>query len=408
MWTWGQDGKPQIKDVGIWVICTGIQADAPMRQTLARNILPGGERSCEACGIVGHKGELNAVKYLGYSRPCNAEVRHHSTGKQYANCQAWGCGHIVAGSIQRPVALRPLSDRERDGLSTHLTADQHSQRDQYVEKEARALSTGSGAGDASKAARRVDAMMKAQGSRGQDEFSRAGIVYWDVRWMFPAAVYHLFYLGIAKDALKWVNVRLAPPSRVSGEPALLFPFKQPSNTRSIIRARLGQFVLRSSPSCIMVDFTSHLGHMSMNEMQLSFEVGVPYLVHDLRSFGVPPEATAMLLLLRYGMLCLTRLEPSDDHAEYMEHLREGTLCLTAYAAIAEAHGSGVKYGLNQFSHTWKLHRACCHLEHEIIARGHPIQSSDAWVERAIRRGGQTACKCEHMTRTPCSIRCAGS
>jgi predicted kinase len=76
---------------------------------------------------------------------------------------------------------------------------------------------------------------------------------------------------------------------------------------------------------------------------------------------------------------------------------EGRAALTAYAAIAQhLHGRTDK-GLSQFSFTWKLHVACSHLLDQIIGSGHPIQASDAWVERMMRHKACTVVKSVHIT-----------
>ena len=66
--------------VGVWVLCVGFQADAPMRQALIRGLAPAAALGCDECGIVGVKGTWNAIKYLGYCRPCDHNVRDPKTG----------------------------------------------------------------------------------------------------------------------------------------------------------------------------------------------------------------------------------------------------------------------------------------------------------------------------------------
>ena len=58
-------GKDVLEKVGVWVVCSGIQADGPMRQLLCRSLAPAAERGCDCCGILAKKGSWNATKYLG-------------------------------------------------------------------------------------------------------------------------------------------------------------------------------------------------------------------------------------------------------------------------------------------------------------------------------------------------------
>jgi hypothetical protein len=114
-------------------------------------------------------------------------------------------------------------------------------------------------------------------------------------------------------------------------------------------------------------------------------------------FGVPAAATAMWLLLRHGMMCYTRLVRGEAYDDYEQRIFQGRASLTAYAAIAQyLHGKADK-GLSQFSFTWKLHVACSHLVDQILGSGHPIQASDAWVERMMRHKACTVVKCAHIT-----------
>jgi hypothetical protein len=64
MWV-TKGGKEVLEKVGVWVICTGIQADAPMRQLLTRSLGCAAARGCDRCGLLAKKGSYNATKYLG-------------------------------------------------------------------------------------------------------------------------------------------------------------------------------------------------------------------------------------------------------------------------------------------------------------------------------------------------------
>ena len=395
MWHIAPDGSATIKDVGLWVVCSGIQADGPMRQLLMRNVGVTGGRGCDNCGITAVKGEWNATKYLGYSEPCEAQLRDLESGKHHTQCKAWASGVVVQGSYKRPFA------RAAHGIieTVHLTADQKVQRDRFVEAEEHAIRENNAEAAAS---RKVDEMMLQEGSRGLNEFSRAGVPYWDAKLMFPVAVYHCLYLGIAKDFVRWWNVRLGVTAASQSEP-LKVAFSAPRDVRTLVKARCAHFVLRNKPDCIMVDFTAYIGSMSMSEVQLLYEVGVPYYCHDLRQFGVPGAATAMWLLLRHGMMCFTRLVPGESHEEYVARLREGRAALSAYGATAQVlHGKSAT-GFNQFSFTWKLHSSSGHICNQIRGTGHPIQASDAWVERMMRHDACTVVKYDPSLQSSCQI-----
>lgn len=65
MWVPDNDGGERLEKVGVWVVTSGIQADAPMRQMLIRGLAPTAERGCDECGILAKKGSWNSGKYLG-------------------------------------------------------------------------------------------------------------------------------------------------------------------------------------------------------------------------------------------------------------------------------------------------------------------------------------------------------
>jgi hypothetical protein len=228
------------------------------------------------------------------------------------------------------------------------------------------------------------------GSKGQSEHDKSRLGYWHVRMHSPFAVYHCLYLGVAKDFISWLLVRIGVQPKPKDP--LIMPFGRPKDTHRLLQARRGHFVLRNKPDCIMVDFTQNLGSMTMSEMQLLFEVGVPYLCHDLAAFGVPAEAVTMWLLLRHGMLLLTRLL-SDTVKEYRAQLKEAQACLVAFAAMAERIHCTQPYGASQFKFTWKLHVCCAHLARQAEESGHAMQASDTWVEQLMRQKACQICKC---------------
>jgi hypothetical protein len=324
-----------------------------------------------------------------FAKPCTVELRHPDTGEIWGECSAYATGTVVSRSNKR--LTRDASPHN----NMHFSTFQMKQRDSAVEAKAEAINTRRRHRLISKevAEKELEAVCMGAGSRGQSEHDKSGLGYWDVRMHQPFAVYHCLYLGIAKDFLSWVLVRLGV--REAPKDPLVLPFKRPRDVKRLLQARRHHFVLRNKPDCIMVDFTQHLGSMSMSEMQLLFEVGVPYFCHDLSSFGVPLEVLVMWLLLRHGMMLLTRVMEFEDRRAYRNQLMEARACLFAYAATAEhLHSTGPNDpGVSQFKFTWKLHVSACHLCIQALDCGHAQQSSDCWVERIMRHKACRICKC---------------
>lgn len=372
---------PELKHVGVWVISWGTQGDAPMRQMLSRSLGTAAERGCDECGILACKGKSNATKYTGYIKPCPVELWDDS-GRLHGRALGWASGAVESGSCKRPFG-------QNAPFTVHyLSSEQRTMRDRVVDKEADRL-TKLYKNDKDRAASEIDALAMRSGTRGESETAKSGLHYWDDASCHPVAIYHAAHLGASKDAARWVNVRCGVGTQPAGE--LVLPFKQPKTVRGLLQARRFHFVLRNKPDCIMVDFTTHLGSMSMSEMQLMFEVGVPYYVHDLVAFGVPRAVGVMLLLLRQGMLCFTRMQ-SEDSQVYKEQLRQGRACMFAYGAVAEYFHARVENGISQFWFTWKLHKLQ-HLADQLISRGFTSEASDIWVERLMRHKASMAIKC---------------
>jgi hypothetical protein len=366
----------------VWVVICGVQGDAPMRMLLSRGLGTAAERGCDECGILANKGKSNATKYTGYCAPCKVEVRDKG-GKYWGEASGYACGSLVKGSNTRPFG------GAREPVKTHfLSEEQVETRDYTVDKKTEQLRQ-KHSRDPAKADKAIEAMAMLHGSRGQSEFARSGLHYWHATLGHPVAVYHTTYLGPAKDMIRWVNVRLGVGDKPKED--LVLPFSNRNALRSLMSARVMHFVLRNKPDCIMVNFTAHLGQMTMSEMQLLYEVGVPYLVHDLWLFDVHQSVGVMLLLLRHGMLCYTRLL-CHDKEEYMAQLKLGQACLFAYGAIAEHFHGKVENGLSQFPFTWKLHKLQ-HATNQMLARGFTLESSDAWVERLMRQKASMIVKC---------------
>lgn len=324
-----------------------------------------------------------------------AELRHPQTGDFWGECSAYATGAVVRQSNKRPFEeAEPVQDM-------HLSALQMRKRDSSVQIRVEGITHRYNRNLISKdnAQKKIEGVWSATGSKGQTEHDKSGLGYWCVRMCSRLAPYHCMQLGVGKNFLAWLLVRLG--AREAPKDPLIMPFKRPKDVRRLLQARRNHFVLRNKPDCIMVDFSQHLGSMTMSELQLLYEVGVPYYCHDLVSFGVPQEAVVMWLLLRHGMLLLTRLTAADTDEGYRDQLREARACLFAYAATAEyLHSkSATDPGLNQFWFTWKLHVLVAHLLCQALDSGHPVQCNDSWVEQLMRHKACQVCKCAPLTAT---------
>lgn len=257
----------------------------------------------------------------------------------------------------------------------HLTGRQITARDKMVDAKTQQME------QHSMSEKEVHKYHMNQGSKGASEFQRAALSYFEPLLFSPIAVYHSTYLGPGKDFLRWLLVRMHATDRPK-EGKLVLPFARPRDTKLLLQARRGHVVPRSKPDCIFVDFTQHLGMMSISETQVMWEVAIPYLLHDLHHFGVPQEVLVMALLLRYGMMCFTR-QLGFTTQEYSRQLKDGTAACFAFGALAEYLHRQEEGGISQFSFTWKLH-ALQHLEAQCRARGFTIFGNDLWVERLMR------------------------
>jgi hypothetical protein len=309
------------------------------------------------------------------------EVRDRK-GKFWGEARGYACGSVVKGSNTRPFG-------DKEPVKIHILSEaQVERRDENVDKKTVKLRE-KHPRDPARADREIEAMAMSHGSRGRSEFARSGLHYWHATLGHPVAVYHTTYLGPAKDMMRWLTLRLGVGDKPKDD--LVLPLSNRNALRSLMCARVMHFVLRNKADCIMVNFTAHLGQMTMSEMQLLYEVGMPYLVHDLWHFDVHQAVGVMLLLLRHGMLCYTRLL-CHDKEEYMAQLKLGQACLFAYGAIAEHFHDKVENGLSQFPFTWKLHKLQ-HVTDQLLARGFTLDSSDAWVERLMRQKASMIVKC---------------
>jgi hypothetical protein len=388
-------GSPaELEEVGVWVICCGVQGDAPMRQMLIKGLGISAERGCDQCGILAKKGAWNASKYTGYIRPCDVDLRD-TDGKFWAQALGWASGKVKHGSSKRPMPDSKLIDNHL------LTERQVTGRDIAVDTGIQNIKN-SHRQNPTAAESAIERLVMKEGSRGRSEFGKSGLPYWQDSTSHPVAVYHTTVLGPVKDLTRWFLARMGTADKTG----LVLPLRFPKITKAIMHARLKHFVYRNKPDCIIPDFTAVLGHMSMSEMQLFFEVGVPYLVHDLTAFGAHPAVALMFLLLRHAVLCFTRLM-CNSREEYGQQLLCGQACVFAYAAIAEYFHSKDDNGMSQFSFTWKLHKLQ-HIPEQLWFRGFTTESSDAWVERLMRHKASMILKCDTHTLIRCSCcNCSG-
>lgn len=374
MWRPDSEGKLRLKTVGVWVLCTGIQADAPMRAVLNKSLGATAERGCDTCGLKAERGRFNTCKYLGYSRPATVVVRA-AQGDYVGEGEGWATGKVVKIGV---------ADADVKTLSTKYTTQAVLQRDADLQLALVDLRGPNGDLVPSEEAKK--AVYKLFGSKGTPEHIRAGLEWWDAIMHSPVAVYHTIYLGVGKDYLWYVAVRVGCDSQTlpPGEDLKLF-FKRPNDVRHLFETRLGHFILRDKPDCNIVDWLSQRGKMSMHETMLIYEVLVPYLCHDLRDFMVPEEVVIMWLLLRHGAMRFTRAPVGATRQEYAEHLAEAEFAFVAFATIAEVCHLDKGLGANQFKFTWKLHQCCVHMKDDMLNSGHSLESSDMWVERLMRK-----------------------
>ena len=383
MWAVNEDGSMYLKTVGVWVVMSAIQADSPMRAVVNKSLQATSERGCDQCGIMAKKGSyFNTCKYLGYTRPCQFQIRDRA-GAYIGPAEGYASGRVHA-------FMGVDVNEDPSDHSTIYTTAAMTQRDAEVVDDIAALPN-------DHAKPEEEALERLYGSKGVPEMVLHGPGYIDQGLITPVAIYHTTYLGTAKDHCWWMGVRMG----VGDAPAdpMVLPFTQPKNTRELLECRRQHFVLRDKPDVTMCDWINQRGNMSMHEMMLLYEVGVPYLCHGLLDFGVDAAAIAMWLLLRHGCLRFTRGPIGLTHEEYLQHLREGEQAFLLYAAIAQHFHHGTHTGPNQFRFTWKLHQCCAHMRQTLLNMGHALQSSDMWVERLMRQKACRLCK-QKATRWP--------
>lgn len=424
MWVRDQGGDMRVKTMGVYVVCVGIQADAPMRAAVIRHVEPAALRGCDCCGFVAKKKEeWGGTKYLGYLEPTEHDVYEPDQAGVWGSAKCYANGYTVSRTGERI-----FGNREEPVQTTVMSSRQMVARDKEVEVVADRKRTASKNLPARLKAKtwlpnKLKELYKRYGSKGRCQFTKYGPRYWDPHLMRPVAVYHATYLGPAKDHLGWMGTRMDKTKYGPGKSKLVLAFGCPEDVHKLVMARLSHFVLRSTPDCILCDFTSLLGNMSISEVQLMWEVGIPYLIHDLHAFGVPRAVLVSTLLLRFACMTFTRLmnrgqQAQDDEEEhkrtcrgYREMLEAGQLAAFAYGCIMEYYHVKLTagdaafrsmQGIRQMFFTWKLHMLQ-HMHQQITLRGHPCQASDMFVERMVRHKASRKVKDRATTHTENAI-----
>ena len=123
------------------------------------------------------------------------------------------------------------------------------------------------------------------GSKGSP--GGAELEYWHPLLHAPYGIYHSAYLGTAKNITDFWKERLKDSPVARQQRTLLVPFKYPGALNKVVQLRLRQFVMRSATKCAVVNVVEHPHAMTIAEMQLFFEVAVPYVMHEWLQLGVP-------------------------------------------------------------------------------------------------------------------------
>lgn len=100
VWVEDAAGGLQVAKADVWVIRTGIQANAPMRATLNKSMGATPERGCEECGLeaprkVGGEVTHNTCNYVGYTKPATCLICS-SDGEYVVQAQGWATGKVNA------------------------------------------------------------------------------------------------------------------------------------------------------------------------------------------------------------------------------------------------------------------------------------------------------------------------
>jgi len=128
------------------------------------------------------------------------------------------------------------------------------------------------------------------GSRGSSVFS--GLHYWCSDSQMQIAPYHNIYLGEVPDFFSFLkDVLLHSPNvsrlKVTGAKS------DADIPAKVFQARMSHFVLRTWPSCRVVDYFSHKGSMIIEEWQLFMETASVYLMHDMATLGLHGDVLVM-------------------------------------------------------------------------------------------------------------------
>jgi hypothetical protein len=155
------------------------------------------------------------------------------------------------------------------------------------------------------------------GSHGTPEFCRE---FPDFEYESDAgvAVYHLLYLGIGSQFTKVCGRRLKKLKAGAKDAPSILLFGSPERVKAIYSARLLHVVCRSAPSCSLVDPVDCTENLTIAEVQLFYEVFLPYLLHDIPSFGVPEELVVMWcgpFLSEYA--CIRTMLYILDHMKFL-------------------------------------------------------------------------------------------
>jgi hypothetical protein len=229
------------------------------------------------------------------------------------------------------------------------------------------------------------------------------------------------------------------------------PFAFPGELKKVTQLRLDHFVMRGVTRCRLVDFTALLGPMTMAEVQLVYEVVLPYLMHDWVQLGVPEavvlggcgtggyccncagpgsrvlHASAAVIikrvsllhhvpwlhmkvphpppdsrlhcrvLIRYATMLLTRHTTVDCNNEYMLLMDDAKAAMQAAQTLLEAILQGC---MREKGQTVKSHKFLHAVQQAAGDRCHPTRSNDMVWERHLRNEATLVCKCDPSYRQP--------
>jgi hypothetical protein len=100
-------------------------------------------------------------------------------------------------------------------------------------------------------------------------------------------------LGIGKQKTRLFGRRLKMPKAGALDAPSVLLIESPNTVKALFSARLRHMVCRSAPSCRLQDPLDYADDMTISEWQLFYEVFLPYLLHDISSFGAPETLVVM-------------------------------------------------------------------------------------------------------------------